>query len=74
MEGSVCEDMGRLFVEELEGRNYSCKHCGTHLALHGDIISKVASSFFTFNCLNSLNFVIISWNIFIWVSVNSISL
>ncbi|KAG5237468.1 Yippee family protein [Salix suchowensis] len=32
--------MGRLFVEELEGRSYSCKHCGTLLALHGDIISK----------------------------------
>ncbi|KAB5538705.1 hypothetical protein DKX38_016238 [Salix brachista] len=35
--------MGRLFVEELEGRSYSCKHCGTHLALHGDIISKAFS-------------------------------
>ncbi|KAJ6900175.1 hypothetical protein NC652_026339 [Populus alba x Populus x berolinensis] len=38
--GSVCEDMGRLFVESLEGRIYSCKHCRTHIALYDDIVSK----------------------------------
>lgn len=37
--------MGRLFVESLEGRIYSCKHCKTHLALYDDIVSKVASFF-----------------------------
>lgn len=37
--------MGRLFVESLEGRIYSCKHCRTHLALYDDIVSKVASFF-----------------------------
>ncbi|KAI5670507.1 hypothetical protein M9H77_10871 [Catharanthus roseus] len=32
--------MGRLFVVTLEGKIYSCKHCGTHLALCEDIVSK----------------------------------
>ncbi|KAJ6900176.1 LOW QUALITY PROTEIN: hypothetical protein NC652_026339 [Populus alba x Populus x berolinensis] len=32
--------MGRLFVESLEGRIYSCKHCRTHIALYDDIVSK----------------------------------
>uniref|UniRef100_A0A1J3D5C5 Protein yippee-like n=1 Tax=Noccaea caerulescens TaxID=107243 RepID=A0A1J3D5C5_NOCCA len=32
--------MGRLFVVNLEGKIYSCKHCKTHLALCEDIISK----------------------------------
>ncbi|KAG7016009.1 hypothetical protein SDJN02_21113, partial [Cucurbita argyrosperma subsp. argyrosperma] len=32
--------MGRLFVVNLEGRIYSCKHCRTHLALYEDIVSK----------------------------------
>ncbi|XP_031110396.1 protein yippee-like [Ipomoea triloba] len=32
--------MGRLFVSTLEGKIYSCKHCGTHLALSDDIVSK----------------------------------
>ncbi|XP_022156902.1 protein yippee-like [Momordica charantia] len=32
--------MGRLFVVNLEGQIYSCKYCGTHLALYDDIISK----------------------------------
>ncbi|KAF6153588.1 hypothetical protein GIB67_027455 [Kingdonia uniflora] len=36
--------MGRLHLVNLEGRIYSCKHCQTHLALYGDIISK------TFHC------------------------
>ncbi|KAJ6322648.1 hypothetical protein OIU77_012482 [Salix suchowensis] len=39
--------MGRLFVVNLEGKFYSCKHCRTHLALYDDIVSKVALS--TFN-------------------------
>ncbi|CAH9098170.1 unnamed protein product [Cuscuta europaea] len=32
--------MGRLFVLTLEGKMYSCKHCGTHLALSDHIVSK----------------------------------
>ncbi|EPS69006.1 hypothetical protein M569_05769, partial [Genlisea aurea] len=32
--------MGRVFAISLEGKIYSCKHCGTHLALTDDIISK----------------------------------
>ncbi|CAI9762225.1 unnamed protein product [Fraxinus pennsylvanica] len=32
--------MGRVFVVTLEGNIYSCKHCGTHLALTEDVISK----------------------------------
>ncbi|GAB2299570.1 hypothetical protein Dimus_033633 [Dionaea muscipula] len=32
--------MGRLFVVNLEGKIYSCKHCRTHLVLYDDIVSK----------------------------------
>ncbi|XP_073020180.1 protein yippee-like [Primulina eburnea] len=32
--------MGRVFAVTLEGKIYSCKHCGTHLAVSEDIISK----------------------------------
>ncbi|XP_041995205.1 protein yippee-like [Salvia splendens] len=32
--------MGRVFAVTLEGKIYSCKHCGTHLALDDDIVSK----------------------------------
>ncbi|KAH6804334.1 Yippee family putative zinc-binding protein [Perilla frutescens var. frutescens] len=32
--------MGRVFVVSLEGKIYSCKYCGTHLALSDDIVSK----------------------------------
>ncbi|KAG4400868.1 hypothetical protein AAZX31_07G139400 [Glycine max] len=32
--------MGRLFLINLEGNFYSCKHCQTHFALEDDIISK----------------------------------
>ncbi|KAG8644889.1 protein yippee-like [Manihot esculenta] len=32
--------MGKLFVVNLEGKIYSCKHCRTHLALYEDIVSK----------------------------------
>ncbi|KAK1306034.1 hypothetical protein QJS10_CPA10g01408 [Acorus calamus] len=32
--------MGFLFVVNLEGKIYSCKHCQTHLALSDDIVSK----------------------------------
>ncbi|KAL8504819.1 hypothetical protein ACS0TY_016129 [Phlomoides rotata] len=32
--------MGRLFVIDLEGNKYTCKHCLTHLALTDDIISQ----------------------------------
>lgn len=33
--------MGRLFLEPLEGRVYSCGHCGAHLAKAEELISKV---------------------------------
>ncbi|WCJ19847.1 Protein yippee-like [Euphorbia peplus] len=36
--------MGRLFVVNLEGKIYSCKHCKTHLALYEDIVSKAFHS------------------------------
>ncbi|KAG5022697.1 hypothetical protein JHK82_018608 [Glycine max] len=36
-------DMGRLFLINLEGNFYSCKHCQTHFALEDDIISKEAA-------------------------------
>ncbi|KAG6395385.1 hypothetical protein SASPL_146028 [Salvia splendens] len=32
--------MGRVFVLNLEGKVYSCKYCGTHLAVSEDIVSK----------------------------------
>ncbi|KAK7339867.1 hypothetical protein VNO77_20553 [Canavalia gladiata] len=32
--------MGRLFLINLEGNFYSCKHCQTHFAYADDIISK----------------------------------
>ncbi|KAE8681232.1 Protein yippee-like [Hibiscus syriacus] len=32
--------MGRLFVENLEGKVYSCMYCKIHLALVDDIVSK----------------------------------
>ncbi|KAK4253244.1 hypothetical protein QN277_010571 [Acacia crassicarpa] len=32
--------MGRLFVIDLEGNSYSCKHCKTPLALANDLISE----------------------------------
>ncbi|KAL2930987.1 hypothetical protein RDABS01_036397 [Bienertia sinuspersici] len=34
--------MGRLFMVNLEGKIYSCKHCRTHLALSEDVVSKVS--------------------------------
>ncbi|KAJ8761441.1 hypothetical protein K2173_001572 [Erythroxylum novogranatense] len=36
--------MGRVFVVELEGRCYRCKHCNCPLALSDDVISR------KFNC------------------------
>ncbi|XP_019059304.1 PREDICTED: protein yippee-like At3g11230 isoform X3 [Tarenaya hassleriana] len=32
--------MGRLFLQRLEGKVYSCKICNTHLALYEEIVSK----------------------------------
>ncbi|CDP12662.1 unnamed protein product [Coffea canephora] len=32
--------MGRLFLTNLEGNHYSCKHCHAHLALTDDLISR----------------------------------
>ncbi|XP_063948398.1 protein yippee-like At3g55890 isoform X2 [Daucus carota subsp. sativus] len=40
----VIGEMGRLFVQTLEGSIYSCKHCKTHLAVLEDIMSKAFSS------------------------------
>lgn len=34
-------EMGRLYLVNLEGKIYSCKHCQTHLALYEEIVSKV---------------------------------
>ncbi|CAN1259411.1 Protein yippee-like At3g11230 [Linum perenne] len=34
--------MGRVFVVNLEGKIYSCKHCKTNLALSDDIVSKIS--------------------------------
>ncbi|CAN1853661.1 Protein yippee-like, partial [Linum perenne] len=34
--------MGMLFVIDLEGRVYRCKHCNTHLGRAEDIISKLS--------------------------------
>ncbi|KAL5991471.1 hypothetical protein ACLOJK_012380 [Asimina triloba] len=39
------EEMGRLFVVNLEGKIYRCKHCQTDLALYEDIVSRVRLSF-----------------------------
>ncbi|KAI3906607.1 hypothetical protein MKW98_009515 [Papaver atlanticum] len=32
--------MGRVYVINLEGKIYNCKHCQTHLALVKDIVSR----------------------------------
>ncbi|KAH6771481.1 hypothetical protein C2S52_016284, partial [Perilla frutescens var. hirtella] len=32
--------MERVFAVNLKGKTYSCKHCGTHLPLTDDIVSK----------------------------------
>jgi hypothetical protein len=32
--------MGRLYLVKLDGRTYSCRICGSHLALFGELISK----------------------------------
>ncbi|KAH6798222.1 Yippee family putative zinc-binding protein [Perilla frutescens var. hirtella] len=32
--------MGRVFMIDLDGNKYACKHCETHLALAEDIVSK----------------------------------
>ncbi|KAM7265707.1 hypothetical protein ACFE04_003390 [Oxalis oulophora] len=32
--------MGRLFVVDIEGKMYSCKHCKTHISRVDDIVSK----------------------------------
>ncbi|ESQ44855.1 hypothetical protein EUTSA_v10010822mg [Eutrema salsugineum] len=32
--------MGKVFMVELVGQIYSCKHCRTHLSTHQDIMSK----------------------------------
>ncbi|CAA7406423.1 unnamed protein product [Spirodela intermedia] len=36
--------MGRLHLVHMEGRIYSCKHCGAHMARYQDILSR------TFHC------------------------
>eukprot|EP00262_Sarcandra_glabra_P007073 TRINITY_DN1963_c0_g1_i1.p1 TRINITY_DN1963_c0_g1~~TRINITY_DN1963_c0_g1_i1.p1 ORF type:complete len:130 (+),score=25.18 TRINITY_DN1963_c0_g1_i1:141-530(+) len=32
--------MGRIFLVQLEGKMYSCKHCEAHLALSEDLFSR----------------------------------
>ncbi|KAF3550047.1 hypothetical protein DY000_02003939 [Brassica cretica] len=32
--------MGRLFLVELEGKSYCCRHCKTDIALCDDVVSK----------------------------------
>ncbi|KAG5416179.1 hypothetical protein IGI04_003746 [Brassica rapa subsp. trilocularis] len=32
--------MGRLFLVNLEGKSYSCRHCNTNIALCSDVVSK----------------------------------
>lgn len=32
--------MGRLYLVKLDGRTYSCKYCGSHLALFEQLMSK----------------------------------
>lgn len=39
----VSTKMGRVFIVDLEGQIYSCKHCNTHLTKEQDIMSKVWS-------------------------------
>ncbi|CAF2102140.1 BnaA05g27770D [Brassica napus] len=34
------ERMGRLFLVNLEGKSYSCRHCKTSIALCDDVVSK----------------------------------
>ena len=36
-----CGYMGRLFIEPLDGKVYSCGCCGSHLARAEDLVSKV---------------------------------
>ncbi|KAE9618157.1 hypothetical protein Lalb_Chr03g0043181 [Lupinus albus] len=62
--------MGRLFLMNLEGNLYSCKHCHTHFALSDDIISKVPfyslllqSSSFLFMYDSGFLWIIILWQI-----------
>lgn len=38
--------MGRLYLVKLDGRTYSCKFCGSHLALFKELMSK------SFHCGN----------------------
>ncbi|KAG4922114.1 hypothetical protein JHK82_051076 [Glycine max] len=49
--------MGRLFLINLEGDFYSCKHCRTHFALEDDVISMLQNSnnFLLFLCNDSVN-------------------
>ena len=59
--------MGRLFLVNLEGKIYSCKHCHTHLALCDSIVSKVP---FFFSFLIIFCGFLLVWLIF--VVINSI--
>ena len=36
--------MGRLFLQHLEGRAYSCRICKSHLALVDELVSKVSET------------------------------
>ncbi|KAL7211775.1 hypothetical protein ACSBR2_014606 [Camellia fascicularis] len=43
-EQRIEEDMGRVFLVELEGRSYRCRYCHTPLAFADDVLSR------SFNC------------------------
>lgn len=38
---AVRREMGRLFLQKLEGRCYACVYCGCHLANSCDLLSRV---------------------------------
>ncbi|KAJ0694909.1 hypothetical protein HanPI659440_Chr15g0614191 [Helianthus annuus] len=39
------QEMGRVFLVELEGRTYKCKFCKTNLALAENVVSRVICYF-----------------------------
>ena len=48
------ERMGRLFLVNLEGKSYSCRHCKTSIALCDDVVSKVFFRISRFFCCSIL--------------------
>jgi hypothetical protein len=50
------KNMGRLYLIQLDGRIYSCKHCRSHLANSDELLSRVIASF------SSRFFPLLFWN------------